>query len=427
MSTQPPLRPRIFEAVEALRQRKCRPDRESIAHYILRKYGVKFLEVFNELESVVDEELLIKVEYKGSISYRLPSQFGKPDTRSSPLLTKHSKILNSVQTTRCIITALNELLSQNESYNVDGIPFNELKTHLQITQPERFKDLRAAIAIERELFSKSGNLFKSPKGRLFPKDIPIPSEEEDDEDSAAVPASGAKKPVGKKRGRKPKKVAEEETEESPDKTPVLKLVVPPEPEDEEDEEKESEPQKPTRGRKRKTESEEIIPKKETKTRVMTTRKRARRGGLDETRQCLKCRKDLIGLEDDEDDVCSNCIRLAEEEEDVKPNTKKLPTDPATPSTSTSSPTETEGTLEIEEAKSKLSDNPSKWTSSEVETFFQCKGLKEEGALFKEQEIDGLSLLLMRRKDVIQGIPKLLLGPALKVHRLIRELQVIKKE
>jgi len=383
MSTQPPLRPRIFEAVEALRQRKCRPDRESIAHYILRKYGVKFLEVFNELECVVDEELLIKVEYKGSISYRLPSQFGKPDTRSSPLLTKHSKILNSVQTTRCIITALNEVLSQNESYNVDGIPFNELKTHLQITQPDRFKDLRATIAIERELFSKSGNLFKSPKGRLFPKDIPIPSEEEDDEDTAA-PTSGGKKSGAKKRGRKPKKAAEvpEDDTEAPEKTSLLKLVVPPEEEDD-DEEKDSEPepQKSTRGRKRNTEAEEI-PKKGAKSRVMTTRKRARRGGLDETRQCLKCRKELSGL-DDEDDVCTNCIRLAEEE-DTKPNTKKLASNSDTPSTSTSSPTETEATLESEEVKSKLSDNPSKWTSSEVEIFFQCKGLKEEGALFKEQ-------------------------------------------
>ncbi len=71
------LRTQILEAVDALRQRKCRPEREAIAHYVLRKYGVPFQEVFSELENIVDQEELIKVEYKGSTSYRSLEAFGE--------------------------------------------------------------------------------------------------------------------------------------------------------------------------------------------------------------------------------------------------------------------------------------------------------------------------------------------------------------
>jgi hypothetical protein len=57
----------------------------------------------------------------------------------------------------------------------------------------------------------------------------------------------------------------------------------------------------------------------------------------------------------------------------------------------------------------------------VEKYFNDKGLPEAGALFREQEVDGLSLLLMKRSDVIFGL-RLRLGPALKVYKLILQLQ-----
>lgn len=71
------LRNYILEGVDNLRIRKCRPDRETIAHYVLRKYGGSLNDIFNELENIVDEGLLLKVEYKGSTSYRTPQSFGK--------------------------------------------------------------------------------------------------------------------------------------------------------------------------------------------------------------------------------------------------------------------------------------------------------------------------------------------------------------
>lgn len=66
----------ILEAVDCLRQRKCRPDRESIAVYVMRKLGSSMNEIFSEIENTVDQGLLLKVEYKGSTSYRSPKNFG---------------------------------------------------------------------------------------------------------------------------------------------------------------------------------------------------------------------------------------------------------------------------------------------------------------------------------------------------------------
>jgi len=218
------LRSRILEGIDALRLRKCRPDRESIAHHVLRKYGTQFNEIFNELEVIVDEEILVKVEYKGSISYRLPSSF---DTKASPLLTKHSKILNSVKTTRFILAAVNELLSANESYSVSGIPADELKSRLEQLSPERFQNNKSLIAIEREVLSKNGNLLKSSKGRIYPKDLPIPPEEIDPTDGGTkvpiprIPQKRKPNETKATRGRKPKKLKVNDPDPDPIDVPVF--------------------------------------------------------------------------------------------------------------------------------------------------------------------------------------------------------------
>lgn len=76
MMTSDQLRNVILEAVDCLRQRKCRPDRESIAVFVMRKLGSSMSEIFNEIENIVDQGALLKVEYKGSTSYRSPKSFG---------------------------------------------------------------------------------------------------------------------------------------------------------------------------------------------------------------------------------------------------------------------------------------------------------------------------------------------------------------
>ena len=63
---------------------------------------------------------------------------------------------------------------------------------------------------------------------------------------------------------------------------------------------------------------------------------------------------------------------------------------------------------------------SKWSAKEVRDFF-AGTFPTEAEVFQEQEIDGVSLLLMRRTDVIQGLG-LKLGPALRIYKKIVMLQ-----
>ncbi|CAG2158716.1 unnamed protein product [Oppiella nova] len=66
-------------------------------------------------------------------------------------------------------------------------------------------------------------------------------------------------------------------------------------------------------------------------------------------------------------------------------------------------------------------SPQKWSVEEVESFIRDAGFPSESLIFKEQEIDGRSLLLLRRMDVLTGL-SLKLGPALKIYNHISRLQ-----
>uniref|UniRef100_A0A8D2J211 SAM domain-containing protein n=1 Tax=Varanus komodoensis TaxID=61221 RepID=A0A8D2J211_VARKO len=64
-------------------------------------------------------------------------------------------------------------------------------------------------------------------------------------------------------------------------------------------------------------------------------------------------------------------------------------------------------------KEKHSD-PVEWTVSDVVDYFTEAGFAEQATAFQEQEIDGKSLLLMQRTDVLTGL-SIRLGPALKIY------------
>lgn len=64
---------------------------------------------------------------------------------------------------------------------------------------------------------------------------------------------------------------------------------------------------------------------------------------------------------------------------------------------------------------------SKWSIEDVFHYFSDVGFGLHAAVFREQEIDGQSLLLMKRNDVITGLA-LRLGPALKIFAHVQRLQ-----
>ncbi len=67
----------ILETIDQLRKRKARPDLERICHMLERKHGISFQETEADLEKLVEAEIIIKVEYKGSTSYRNAAKWRK--------------------------------------------------------------------------------------------------------------------------------------------------------------------------------------------------------------------------------------------------------------------------------------------------------------------------------------------------------------
>ncbi|XP_065265394.1 sterile alpha motif domain-containing protein 13 [Emys orbicularis] len=59
-------------------------------------------------------------------------------------------------------------------------------------------------------------------------------------------------------------------------------------------------------------------------------------------------------------------------------------------------------------------DPADWAVTDVVNYFRTAGFEEQASAFQEQEIDGKSLLLMTRNDVLTGLA-LKLGPALKIY------------
>ncbi|XP_077306482.1 sterile alpha motif domain-containing protein 13 [Lithobates pipiens] len=68
-------------------------------------------------------------------------------------------------------------------------------------------------------------------------------------------------------------------------------------------------------------------------------------------------------------------------------------------------------------------DPAHWAVDDVVSYFTANGFEEQASAFKEQEIDGKSLLLMTRNDVLTGL-SLKLGPALKIYEYhVKPLQM----
>lgn len=64
---------------------------------------------------------------------------------------------------------------------------------------------------------------------------------------------------------------------------------------------------------------------------------------------------------------------------------------------------------------------SQWSIDDVVQYFRNAGFCNQADVFREQEIDGKSLLLLKRTDVLNGL-SLKMGPALKIYTHVERLQ-----
>lgn len=68
--SEPRYRDWILDTIDSLRSRKARPDLERICRMVRRRHGSEPDRTCKELEKLIQEQTVLKVNYKGSISYR---------------------------------------------------------------------------------------------------------------------------------------------------------------------------------------------------------------------------------------------------------------------------------------------------------------------------------------------------------------------
>lgn len=170
-------RDRILEAIDQLRRRKARPDAERICNFLLRRFGVDGQDTIADLERLVEEDTVIKVEYKGNISYRNAAKWSRfamyNKNKEEGCTGSIYGSLNSEGTSSLLSSAVAELIIHEPDYLDFGVPGHELEKYMQEKDSIRFGKRNLDIILQREL--NSGNIVKLENGNYSLADHPVPS------------------------------------------------------------------------------------------------------------------------------------------------------------------------------------------------------------------------------------------------------------
>lgn len=113
----------ILETIDQLRKRKARPDRDRICHMVERKHALSFEETEADLERLVDTGIILKVDYKGSTSYRNASKWKKSHLGGN--------VLNSNETSQRIRTAVRELTAACGDGGARGATLRDIENWIE--------------------------------------------------------------------------------------------------------------------------------------------------------------------------------------------------------------------------------------------------------------------------------------------------------
>ncbi len=78
---EPTVRNLIMAAIGVMKSRKARPDTKRICNWIHRRYGKPYMSISDELERLVIAGELARVDYKGSVSFRISKPGGRAGKR----------------------------------------------------------------------------------------------------------------------------------------------------------------------------------------------------------------------------------------------------------------------------------------------------------------------------------------------------------
>ncbi|XP_066145937.1 sterile alpha motif domain-containing protein 1 [Euwallacea fornicatus] len=165
-------RERILEAIDQLRKRKARPDVTRICNYLFRRFHVNSSEAKADLEWCVANNIVLKVEYKGNISYRNAAkkwaQMRHREARgySAGNLRAISKsAFNSQKFMELLTNVFGELVMEEPDYLEVGVPSKEIMDNILAKDSAKYTRSYIAILLVREV--ERGNLIKLENGNYL--------------------------------------------------------------------------------------------------------------------------------------------------------------------------------------------------------------------------------------------------------------------
>ena len=87
----------ILDTIDSLRSRKARPDLERICRMVRRRHGSDPDRTCAELDKLIQEQTVLKVNYKGSISYRNAAKVQRRSRKKEDTTTSSSARRSAVE------------------------------------------------------------------------------------------------------------------------------------------------------------------------------------------------------------------------------------------------------------------------------------------------------------------------------------------
>lgn len=157
----------ILDAIDQLRRRKARPDAERIYNTLSRRHGINYNEAKVALENCISAGVVLKVSYKGNISYRNAAKkfpFLRRDLQGDYMPDGPSK-QPSRKFTGLLTDAFTQLVLHEPDYLQLGVPKDELIKNILSKDSVKYTKNYVSILLEKEVENRS--LIRLPNGHFL--------------------------------------------------------------------------------------------------------------------------------------------------------------------------------------------------------------------------------------------------------------------
>lgn len=156
----------ILDTIDHLRRRKARPDAERIFHALTKKYSLSYTDAKIALERSVETGAVLRVEYKGNISYRNAARKNSHFRRErNGDIGELKKFGPSRKFTLLVTNAIAELVLQEPDYLQWGVPAQELIKNILAKNSVKYTRKYVSILLEKEV--ECGGLIRMENGNFL--------------------------------------------------------------------------------------------------------------------------------------------------------------------------------------------------------------------------------------------------------------------